>query len=64
MICITLDMQCSLCGSDRFHLPTQPGESPHVRCANCTAVKCQTLALESTLMASRREQTPPRHRAA
>lgn len=59
MIRVTLDLTCSICDHNQFHLPVRADERQQVRCANCTAFKCYPDDLEKAMIAldrSRREQ--------
>ncbi|WP_110675972.1 hypothetical protein [Salinicola sp. RZ23] len=54
MITVTLDLTCSICGHQQFHLPIKAEEGVNVCCANCSAFKCKALDLERALTAMRR----------
>lgn len=54
MILVTLDLTCTICGSEQFHLPRYDSSSQHVRCANCRAFKCYAKDLERAMIALNR----------
>lgn len=64
MIKVTLDLTCSICGHQQFHLPVNRQEGTNVRCANCSAFKCKTLDLEKALSAISRASMDTRPAAA
>lgn len=64
MIKVTLDLTCSVCSHQQFHLPVNNQEGTNVRCANCSAFKCRTLDLEKALGAITRLRAGARSAAA
>ncbi|KAA0019562.1 hypothetical protein F0A16_04255 [Salinicola corii] len=56
MIRVTLDLTCSICDHDQFHLPVRADERQQVRCANCTAFKCYSADLEKAMIALSRDR--------
>lgn len=64
MIKVTLDLSCTVCGHQQFHLPVKSQEGVNVKCANCSAFKCKTLDLEKALSAIHRTPVTARHAAA
>ncbi|WP_342595457.1 hypothetical protein AAGT95_02825 [Salinicola lusitanus] len=56
MIRVTLDLTCSICDHDQFHLPVRADERQQVRCANCTAFKCYSADLEKAMITLARER--------
>ncbi|WP_342595514.1 hypothetical protein AAGT95_03120 [Salinicola lusitanus] len=54
MMKVTLDLTCSVCGHQQFHLPVNSQQGSNVRCANCSAFKCKILDLEKALSAVNR----------
>ncbi|KAA0019555.1 hypothetical protein F0A16_04210 [Salinicola corii] len=57
MMTVTLNLDCSVCGHDRFRLPIKQKGGAHVTCANCSAYKCQIRDLEKALIAAGRHRT-------
>ncbi|CAO1660037.1 MULTISPECIES: hypothetical protein [Salinicola] len=57
MIRVTLDLTCSICDHDQFHLPVRAEERQQIRCANCTAFKCYSADLENAMIALSRDRT-------
>lgn len=63
MIRVTLDLTCSICDHDQFYLPVRAEERQQIRCANCTAFKCDSGDLENEMIAlSRARKTLERTR--
>ncbi|MAM56151.1 MAG: hypothetical protein CMN25_02330 [Salinicola sp.] len=56
MMTVTLNLDCSVCGHHRFHLPIKQEEGARVTCANCSAYKCQIRDLEKALIAAGRNR--------
>lgn len=63
MIRVTLDLTCSICDRNQFHLPVRADERQQVRCANCTAFKCYPGDLEKAMIALSRGQRGPANAA-
>ncbi|MDH4574542.1 hypothetical protein CUR86_20360 [Salinicola acroporae] len=65
MIRVTLDLTCSICDHDQFHLPVRADERQQVRCANCAAFKCYSADLENAMisLARDRRRRSGQHRA-
>ncbi len=56
MIRVTLDLTCSICDHDQFHLPVRADERQQIRCTNCMAFKCYSADLENTMITLARDR--------
>jgi len=53
MLTVTLELQCNVCGGERFLLPMPADSEQEIRCADCRAFKCHGDDLEKVMAAGK-----------
>ncbi|MBZ9566686.1 hypothetical protein [Modicisalibacter tunisiensis] len=52
MLTVTLELQCHVCGGERFLLPMPADSEQAIHCADCRAFKCHGDDLERLMAAA------------